>query len=137
MSARHGSWGRTVPRQPLRRRLSQLWWAVWVGVRLCGLPLRWRMHNLPDLLQHLTPAQGRAPRRGPLEMEQAVRIVQRICRLWLFRGPLCPQACLRQALVLYDLLSRLGYPVVIHVGVYKAGKALCRHRRRGNPAWKL
>jgi hypothetical protein len=60
-------------------------------------------------------------------MDQAVRIVQRICRLRLFRGPLFPQACLRQALALYHILSRLGYPVAIHVAVYKAGEALRGH----------
>lgn len=56
-----------------------------------------------------------------------MRIVRRICRLQLFGGPLFPQACLRQALVLYYILSRLGYPVAIHFGVYKVGETLRGH----------
>jgi transglutaminase superfamily protein len=67
------------------------------------------------------------PRRGPLEMDQVVRLVRRICRLRCFRGPLFPQACLRHALALYHLMGQLGYPVEIHFGVYKAGEALRGH----------
>ena len=127
MSARHTSRSRDVKWPERGLRLAQLWWAVRVGVWLCGLPIRWRMHSLPNLLQHLTPVRGRAPRRGPLELEQAVRIVRRICRLRCFRGRLFPQACLRQALALYHLLSRLSYPVEIHFGVYKIGETLRGH----------
>ena len=108
-------------------RLSQLWWAVRVGVWLCGLPLRWRVHSLPGLLQRLTPVRGRAPCPRPLDLDHAVRIVRRMCRLRLFRGPLFPQACLRQALALYHLLSQLGYPVENNVGVYKVEEALRGH----------
>jgi hypothetical protein len=50
-----------------------------------------------------------------------------VCRLWLFRGPRFPQLCLRQALALYDTLSRLGYPVTIQVGVAKVGGVLQGH----------
>jgi Transglutaminase-like superfamily len=53
-------------------------------------------------------------------MDQAVRIVRRMCRLRCVRGPWFPRACLRQALALYATLTRLGYPVAIHVGVSKA-----------------
>ena len=127
MSARHTSQAKEVKQPRVGLRLSQLWLALQVGVWLCGLPLRWRGHSLPGLLQHLTPVRGRGPRRSPLEMDRAVRIVRRICRLRLFHGPLFPQACLRQALTLYHLLTRLGYPVVIHFGVYKAGEALRGH----------
>ena len=56
-----------------------------------------------------------------------VRLVVRLCRWRLFRGPLFPQTCLRQALALYYILSRLGYPVAIHIGVYKTGEALHGH----------
>jgi transglutaminase superfamily protein len=125
MSARHASWGEGVKWPEHGLRLSQLWWAVWVGVWLCGLPIRMRVHSLPGLLQRLTPAPRRAPRQDPLNMEQAVRLVRRMCRLRCVRGPLFPQACLRQALTLYHLLSRLSYPVAIHFGVYKVGEALC------------
>jgi Transglutaminase-like superfamily len=60
-------------------------------------------------------------------MDQAVRVVRRVCRLRCFRGPWFPQACLRQALALLYTLSRLGYPVAIHFGVYTAGEALRGH----------
>jgi hypothetical protein len=98
------------------------WGCGYVGCRFA-----YRLHSLPQLLQRLTPAPGRAPRPSRLELEQAVPIVRRICRLRPFHGRLFPQACLRQALALSDILSRLGYPVAIHVGVYKAGEALRGH----------
>jgi hypothetical protein len=127
MSGSHGSLGGEVKQLQCGLRLSQLWWAVRVGVWLCALPIRWRVHSLSQLLQRLTPAPGHAPRCGRLELHQTVRIVRRICRLRLFHGPLFPQACLRQALTLYHILTRLGYPVVIHFGAYKAGEALRGH----------
>ena len=127
MSVRHVSRSGDVSQEEYGLRLFQLWWAVRVGVWLCALPIRWRMHSLPQLLQHLTSAPGHVSRRGPLEMDRAVRVVRRVCRLRLFRGPLFPQACLRQALALYYFLSRLGYQVTIHVGVYKAGEVLRGH----------
>jgi Transglutaminase-like superfamily len=127
MSRCQTSGGGAVMHAPLGLRLARLWVAIRVGVWRCGLPIRWRVHSLPRLLHHLTPAPGQAPRRVPLALDQAVRLVRRICRLRCFRGPLFPQACLRQALALYHLLSRLGYPVEIHVGVYQAGEALRGH----------
>jgi hypothetical protein len=60
-------------------------------------------------------------------MDQAVRMVVRVCRLKLFRLPLFPRACLRQSLALYYALARLGYPVQIHFGVQKKGKRLYGH----------
>jgi hypothetical protein len=127
MRGHHTSWSGEVHRSESIMRLSQLWWAVRVGVWLCGLSIRWRVHSLPQLLHHLTPVRGRAPRSSRLELEQAVRIVRRICRLRLFHGPLFPQACLRQSLALYYILTRLRYPFEIHFGVYKAGEALRGH----------
>ena len=127
MRARDVSGGGAMKQPQHGLRVSQLWVAVRVGVWLCTLPIRWRRQSLPILLQHLTPVRRPVPRRGSLEMEQAVRIVRRICRLRCFRGPLFPQPCLRQALALYHLLSQLGYPVAIHFGVYKVGEALRGH----------
>jgi hypothetical protein len=127
MSGHYASWGGDGQQPYPVLRLSQLWWALRVGVWLCGLPIRWRLHSLPGLLQHLTPAPGRALRPGLLELDHAVRIVRRICRLRLFHGPLFPQACLRQSLALYYILTRLRYPFEIHFGVYKAGEALRGH----------
>jgi transglutaminase superfamily protein len=127
MRARQASWGSVVHLHPVRLRLSQLWWAVRVGMWLCGLPRRLRRQGLPTLLHQLTPAPGRTPRRGALALDHAVRVVRRVCRLWLFCGPRFPQLCLRQALALYDTLSRQGYPVTIQVGVDKVGGALQGH----------
>jgi hypothetical protein len=116
-----------VTQAPLGLRLAQLWWAVRVGVWLCGLPIHWRIQSLPNLLHRLTLVRRHASRRGLLDIDQAVRLVRRVCRLRCFRGPLFPQACLRQALALSYTLSRLGYPVAIHFGVYKAGEVLRGH----------
>ena len=127
MRARQASWGSVVRLRPVRLRLSQLWWTVRVGVWLGGLPRRWRRQSLPTLLQQLTPAPGRRPRRGGLALDHAVRVVRRVCRVWLFRGPRFPQRCLRQALALYYTLSRLGYPITIQVGVDKVGGVLQGH----------
>jgi Transglutaminase-like superfamily len=128
MSARHPARsGEVQPSEDLLR-LFQLWWAMRVGVWLCGLRLRWRGHSLPGLLRRLTPVRRHVSRRSTLELDQAVQTMRQIGRLRLFRGPLFPQGCLQQALALYYLLSRLGYPVTIHVGVYQAGEALCGPR---------
>lgn len=127
MSLRPAWWGGRLTRPRLRLRLSQLWLALCVGIWLCGLPHRLRRQSLPTLLQQLTPAPGRTPRRGALALDPVVQVVRRVCRVWLFRGPRFPKRCLRQALALYDTLSRLGYPITIHVGVAKAGGALQGH----------
>jgi transglutaminase superfamily protein len=121
------SWGEELNRPQHGRRLVQLWWAVRVVVWLCGLPIRWRTYSLPTLLHHLTPRRKLGSGRDPWKLDQVVCIVRRLCRLRCFGGPLFPQVCLRQALTLYHFLSLLGYPVAIHVGVYKAGEALRGH----------
>jgi hypothetical protein len=54
-------------------------------------------------------------------------MVVRLCHFRLLRGPLFQWACLRQALMLYAVLARLGYAVQIHFGVQKAGEALHGH----------
>jgi hypothetical protein len=97
-----------VKQQQLDLRLSQLWLAVRVGMWLCGLPIRWRVHSLPRLLQRPTPARERPPRRSPVELDRAVWLVRRICRLRFFRGSLFPQASLGQAMALYHILTRLA-----------------------------
>jgi hypothetical protein len=107
MRGRHGARGAAVPPGPLVLRWSRLWLAVRVGVWLCLLPLRWRVHTLPALLHVLASTRRRALRRNPLAMDQAVRIVRRMCRLRCVRGPWFPRACLRQALALDDTLRRL------------------------------
>jgi hypothetical protein len=124
MSVGQTSGGRGVKQPEYLSRRWQLWWTVRVGRWLCGLPLRWRLESLPGLLQRLTPARGQGHRRRLVALDQCVRIVRRICRLWLFCGPLLPPACLRPAVTFYAFLSRLGYRVAIHFGIYKAAEAL-------------
>jgi hypothetical protein len=93
MRARDASWVGELKQSPHRLRLSQLWWAVRGGVWLCTLPIRWRLQSLPNLLHHLTPVRRPVSRHGSLELEQAVRIVRRMCQLRCFRGPLFPRNC--------------------------------------------
>jgi hypothetical protein len=87
MSARHASGGGEMKQPQLGPRLSHLWLALCVGIWLCGLPIRWRVHSLPRLLQRLTPVQEGPPRRSPMELDRTVWLVRRSCRLRLFRGP--------------------------------------------------
>jgi hypothetical protein len=108
-------------------RLFQLALAVWVGVWLVALPLRLRHHSLPNLLARLTPAARGRRSRSPHELDRAVRVVVKICQRRCFRLSIFPRACLRQALTLYYILSRLGHPVTIHFGVHKAGDVLHGH----------
>ena len=115
-------------RMPLLERamwLRNSWLRVWVGLWLCGLPLRLRVFSLPTFLHHLTLARRTRGRR--LEMDHAVATVVRLCQAWLFRLPLFPRPCLRQALALYYVLTRMGVPVAIHFGVRKEGEALRGH----------
>jgi hypothetical protein len=116
-----------VKPQELRGLFSQFWRAVRLGLWLCWLPILLRVYTLPGLLQRLTPLRGRQQSRSPPEMDQAVRMVVRLCQLRLFRRPMFPRPCLRQALALYYVLIRMGYPVKIHFGVYKEGEDLHGH----------
>ena len=111
----------------LQAWLSQCWCAVCLGVWLCGLPVLLRVYTLPTLLQRLALARRRRARSRALEMDQAIRVVMWVCHLRPFRGPLFPRVCLRQALALYYVLTRIGYPAEIHFGVYKDKKELRGH----------
>jgi Transglutaminase-like superfamily len=53
--------------------------------------------------------------------------VVQLCQARLFRLPLFPRPCLRQALALYYVLTRMDYPVAIHFGVCKTGEELHGH----------
>jgi hypothetical protein len=109
------------------RRCSQLGLAVWIAAWLLTLPLRLRHTSLPGLLERRTAMTKGQLRSSPQEIEPIVRVVVWVSQWRLFRLPLFPRACLRQALALYTVLSRLGYPVTIHFGVHKAGDALQGH----------
>jgi hypothetical protein len=107
--------------------LSQLWHAVRVGVWLLGLPIRLRRQPLPRLLDRLAVVKGQPSSGSRQEVDRMVRLVVWVCHLRCFRLSLFPRACLRQALVLYYTLCRMGYPVAIHFGVHKAEEALYGH----------
>jgi len=116
------------------RRMSPLTWERWltygwlsvrVGFWLFGLPLRLRVYSLPTLLHSFTLA--RRTRGHRLEMDHTIETVVRLCQARLFRLPLFPRSCLRQALALYYVLTQLGYPVAIHFGVRKEREELHGH----------
>jgi hypothetical protein len=56
-----------------------------------------------------------------------VALVVQMCQRWPLPGASFPRACLRQALTLYYVFTRLGYPVTLHFGVAKVGEALDGH----------
>jgi Transglutaminase-like superfamily len=60
-------------------------------------------------------------------MDEAVRIVARVCRMCLFDLPVFPRRCLRRSLALHSVLTRMGLEVEIHFGVRKEGPDLHGH----------
>jgi hypothetical protein len=107
--------------------LSEVWFALHVGIWLFLLPIFLRFRPLPELLKHFTQVRSQPKSRGPLEMDRAVRIVTRVCQMRVFRLPIFLRPCLRQALALYRTLTRMGYPVEIHFGIHKQGEDLQGH----------
>ena len=108
--------------------LSDSWLAIQVGVLLCRLPVLLRLYALPTLLDRLTAPDATvmtAP--DDVKRDRAVRVVLRVCQLRPFCSRLFPRTCLRQALALYYMLTRLGYPVMIHFGVRKGKEELQGH----------
>ena len=109
------------------RRFDHVWIAVRLSVWLCVLPFRLRRYALPALLQYLTSVPRQRHWDRPQELERIVPVVVWMSHWRLFRLPAFPRACLRQSLVLYYILTRLGYPVTIHFGVQKAGVTFRGH----------
>jgi hypothetical protein len=85
---------------------------------LCWLPLALRIYPVPALLKRLS-GQMNYKSKPLLELPAAVEIVTRISHLRPFRSRIFPKQCLRQSLVLYRTLTRMGYPVEIYFGVMK------------------
>ena len=113
-------------RHALKLRLAQLWLGVRVGLWISVLPLVLRTTSLRHVLQALTPA-ARPPRTtNLLTVDHTVWTVVRVCRARLFRLPLFPRSCLRQALALYYALAH-DHPVTIHFAVTKDGSRLEGH----------
>lgn len=112
--------------RPLIDRFYELRFALSVGLWLLTFPVRWRSHSVPDLLQHLSSIPpGKSIHTIP--MDRAIVIIGRVCHLAIFRVPIFPRICLRQALALYRFLRPLGYPVTIHIGVQKSQDTLSAH----------
>jgi hypothetical protein len=110
----------------VRRIVSEIWLAARVSAWLCALPFHWHRGGLTTLLKRLGPARAE-PVRGWLTPTRIVQVVRRVSRLRLFALPIFPKPCLREAMVLYRVLNRAGYPVQFHVGVRKQGEALVAH----------
>jgi hypothetical protein len=109
------------------RRLSARWLlAIRVGAWLCVLPLRWRVHGLTGVLERIGTTSPRR-RSKSSEFDSTIRIVRRVAALGLFRLPMFPRTCLREALALYHVLSHAGQPVEFCVGVRKAEGDLLAH----------
>ncbi|MDR4483612.1 MAG: lasso peptide biosynthesis B2 protein [Nitrospirales bacterium] len=96
-------------------------------MRLCWFPILLRFCTLPKLLEQLRPRERQRGRKSRPTLDRAVQIIVRVCHLRPFRGLLFPRTCLRQALVLYDMLMYLGYSVTIHFGILKMGEELRGH----------
>ena len=100
------------------RLADRLWLATRVGAWLCVLPLRWRAYGLTSVLERIGPA-GRPRPESSSEIDSTIRVVCRVAALGLFRLPIFPRTCLREALALYHVLSHAGQPVEFCVGVRK------------------
>jgi Transglutaminase-like superfamily len=107
--------------------LSELGFALRLGIWLCWLPILLRLRPLPELLGRHRLAPRQVKRRSPLEIERTVRIVLRLCGLQVFSLPLFPRSCLRQSMALHRVLTHMGYPVEIHFGIRKEGEVLKGH----------
>jgi hypothetical protein len=106
-------------RHPIREHLlSKAVLAFDLLLWLCWLPVILRILNVPRLLKKISqqPKFKSEPKMG---LPTAVGIVTRVCRLRVFRLRIFPKACLRQSLMLFRTLTRMGYPVEIHFGVAK------------------
>jgi hypothetical protein len=100
--------------------------AVRVGLWLCALPIFVRTHSLPSLLDMLSNSKAQQPPRI-LDLARMIRIAVRVCQLRVFSLRIFPRHCLRQSLVLYRELSRMGYPAVIHFGIQRQRQDLSGH----------
>jgi hypothetical protein len=124
---RHRGHGDSVTTAHLRERVLRSWLAARVALWLCILPVRLRRRSLTTLLDD-EPGRARAPHAtGVPELDRVVQTVLRVCRLPVFTAACFPRTCLREALALYHVLRKMGYPVRLHVGVYKEGRLFGAH----------
>jgi Transglutaminase-like superfamily len=104
---------------------SAIWLGLRVGLWLCALPLRLHWYGLPGLLARLTPQGELVPSQRGLDVDSVAWVTGCVCRRRLFHSRLFPRLFLR--LAPYAVLSRLGYPAIIHVGLAKDGGVLHGH----------
>jgi hypothetical protein len=115
-------------RRSIRRRLfRKISLALRVALWIFGLPIALRIYSIPQLLERFTRAATSGRKAPDLDVSEAAGIVMRTCSLQLFNNRVFPQACLRQSLTLYRMLTLMGCPVAIHFGVSKAGNDLLGH----------
>jgi hypothetical protein len=110
----------------LRSDFARLRLAVRAAVYLALMPLLLRLFSLRAILEYF----GRKPVNPPRsshDLHDAVAVIARVCHLGMFRTRVFPRACLRQSMVLYCVLNRLGYPVRIHFGVRRGSARLEGH----------
>jgi hypothetical protein len=117
----------SLVRHPIRERfLSKAMFASDLVLWLVWLPAALRIYTIPRLLERLAQSR-RNDASNSMNLNEAVKIATRICNLRPFRSRFFPQRCLRQSLTLYRTLTRMGYPVELHFGVYKNGEKLRGH----------
>jgi hypothetical protein len=105
-------------------RLADCRIAVLVSLGLCSLTLQLRARGLPDVMAEID-RRGARWKDETLPDARIVAIAKRVCRCRVFQLPVFPRECLREAVTLYYVLSRLGRPVRLHVGVRRhAGRFL-------------
>lgn len=109
-----------------RGRAARALLAADVALWLCALPVRWRRGSLSSFLERLAPAGARG-RGAAMDVDVAVAVVLRVCRLGVFSLPVYPRVCLREACALYWVLRRMGHPARFRLGVRKDGDALVAH----------
>lgn len=108
--------------------MARYWLAARMVVWLCELPLLIRLAPLPVLLRRMTaPVIRRAVADQTLHPDDVGSVAVRVCQLPIFRTRPFPRSCLRQSLVLFRALTRMGYPARIHFGVRKDGDAVEGH----------
>ena len=107
-------------------RLAEYVFAARVGLWICLLAILVRTHSLPSLLRLLSKGKPHRRQRIP-DVNRLLRIAVRVCQLRVFHLPFFPRHCLRQSLVLYHEMRRMGYLPIIHFGVQRQSQNLIGH----------
>lgn len=107
---------------------ARYWFATYVALWMCALPVLIRLWPLPVLLARMTGQGSIAkPRTRAWDVDLVVGIVAAVSQLRVFQSRLFLRSCLRRSLTLYRALTRMGYPARIHFGVRKQGPSFLGH----------